>query len=92
MYLGYLTYPDTFLAADDVSRLDQNPFIVSGDRPDYQIQCSDLLAAAPTISSAELRGKKLIVFGTNFALGATVMIDGEPQATTKSRLTPRGTR
>lgn len=38
-------------------------------------------AALPEISSAEVKGKKLFVFGQNFAMGAVVELDGNEQAT-----------
>jgi hypothetical protein len=81
MYLGYLTYPNTFLTTEDIDRLRQNPFIVASKRPHQEINCADLLAAAPTIDDVELRGERLFIFGHNFVRGSTIMVNDEAKVT-----------
>jgi len=41
----------------------------------------DGTAAVPTITSASASGKKLLVFGDNFQMGAVVQLNGDEQAT-----------
>ena len=81
MYLGYLTYPNTFLTTDDIDRLRQSPFIVASERPPQEINCADLLATAPAIDGIELSGKRLLIFGHNFVSSSTVIVDDKPQST-----------
>jgi hypothetical protein len=60
------------LLAAGVPYLSHNPAVLAS-----AIQSDD----SPKILNAQVRGKKLIVTGQNFAMGAVILVNGEPQKT-----------
>ena len=80
MYLGYLTYPDTYLLADNKDKLNQNPFIAPLQLSTQPLGCSTLLGdiGRPSIDSVDFNGtKKLTVFGDKFGSASRLSINNQ---------------
>ena len=61
---------------------DLNPIVVKLDLRGVSA------SSGPTISKVTLTGKKMIIEGENFAQGARIILDGEPQQTTNDAARP----
>jgi len=71
------------VAPDVAQRISNNPsgFYLAVNSARNLTAMRGQLGTVPKITSAIRRGKKLFVFGENFAFGAAIIIDGEPQKT-----------
>lgn len=65
--------------------------IAGGSARAYRASAQDLAQDGPQVTSARLKGKKLIVTGANFSEGAVIFVDGEAVVTRSNPDDPSGT-
>ena len=59
-----------------------------GDFGTFVARIDSLRVIAPSVTSASVKGKKLLVSGKDFDLGALILVDGKPQMSRNDELQP----